>query len=80
MELYQVTSTMERLTLANEVSLKSLPKILQPYYNIDLVRSSEMTQDEKISLVKMYGKTNMKEWVAPRTGKAKEFALDMILH
>jgi len=36
----------------NEVSLKSLPKALHPYYSIDCIRSPEVTIEEKTSLVK----------------------------
>lgn len=61
------------------VSQKSLPKALQPYYSIEMIQQADISVDEKVSLVKQYGK-NAKEWVLPRTAKAREFALDMILH
>ena len=38
-----------------------------------------MPLDEKLNLVKIYGK-NSKEWTIPRSARAREFALDMILH
>lgn len=61
------------------VSQKSLPKVLQPYYSIDLIQQADIPVEEKVNLVKQYGK-NAKEWVLPRTAKAREFALDMILY
>ena len=43
------------------------------------IRSKDVPLDEKLNLVKIYGK-NSKEWTIPRSVRAREFALDMILH
>ena len=52
---------------ANAVPLKSLPKSLQPYYNdFEMIRSPDITTEDKLSLVKIYGK-NTKEWTLPRS-------------
>ena len=61
-----------------EVSLKSLPKELAPYYSMATIRDSEVTEAEKLNLVRAYGPKS-KEWLPPKTAKTKEFALDMIL-
>ena len=53
--------------------------MLRFYYSLDLIRSKEVPVEDKLSLVKMYGK-NSKEWMQPRSARAREFALDMILH
>ena len=60
------------------VPFKTLPKILQPYYNIDQIKSNELSIEEKTNLVKIYGKQT-KEWIVPRTASTRDFALDMIL-
>jgi len=44
-----------------------------------LIRSKDVPVDDKLSLVKIYGK-NSKDWVIPRSARAREFALDIILH
>ena len=44
-----------------------------------MIRSKEVPVEDKLSLVKIYGK-NSKDWVIPRSARAREFALDMILH
>ena len=59
--------------------LKQLPKGLQFLYSIDLIRSKDVPLDEKLNLVKIYGK-NSKEWTIPRSARAREFAIDMCLH
>ena len=61
------------------VPLKSLPKSLQPYYSMEKIRDPNIPVEDKVSLVKIYGK-NSKEWVIPRSSNAREFAIDMILH
>lgn len=68
-------------TLSSEdsVPLKQLPKNLQMLYSIETIRSKEVPLDEKVNLVKVYGK-NSKEWAMPRSARAREFAIDMILH
>jgi hypothetical protein len=63
----------------NSVPLKTLPKILHPYYSLDIIRNPDIPADDKVSLVKIYGK-NSKEWMIPRSARAREFAIDMILH
>ena len=44
-----------------------------------MIRSKEVPVEEKLNLLKIYGK-NSKEWSIPRQARAREFALDMILH
>ena len=72
---------MDRKTVTTEdsVPLKQLPKSLQFLYSIDLIRSKDVPLDEKLNLVKVYGK-NSKEWTIPRSARAREFALEMVLH
>lgn len=60
------------------VSLKSLPKELVPFYSMAQIRDSEITEAEKVNLVRAYGPKS-KEWLPPKTARTKEFALDMIL-
>jgi len=60
------------------VSMKALPKQLHPYYNLESIRDPEITNEEKIHLLKVYGKAS-KEWTPPKSAVAREFALDMIL-
>jgi hypothetical protein len=45
---------------------------------MDAVRNAEIPVDDKVNFVKIYGK-NSKDWVIPRSARAREFALDMIL-
>lgn len=59
--------------------LNKLPKALQLYYSVDLIRSPELSNDEKLSLVKQFGK-GVKEWNPPKTDRVKAFAVDMILY
>jgi len=63
----------------NSLPIKSLPKVLHPYYSLDIIRSPDIPVEDKVSLVKIYGK-NSKEWMIPRSARAREFAIDMILH
>ena len=63
----------------NSVPLKNLPKVLHPYYAMEKIRDPNIPVEDKVSLVKIYGK-NSKEWVIPRSTNAREFAIDMILH
>ena len=63
----------------NSVPIKSLPKSLHPYYSMDKIRDPTISVEDKVSLVKIYGKSS-KEWVIPRSINAREFAIDMILH
>ena len=58
---------------------KKLPKSLQKFYSIDLIRNPEVSNDEKETLVKNYGE-NCKDWAAPKSDRVKDFALDMILY
>jgi serine/threonine-protein phosphatase PP1 catalytic subunit len=63
----------------SSVPMKSLPKSLHPYYAMEKIRDPNIPVEDKVSLVKIYGK-NSKEWVIPRSSNAREFAIDMILH
>ena len=64
--------------MGDEIPMKSLPKALQPYYALKIIKDSRVEESEKLSLVKIYG-LEAKDWVTPKTPNAKEFALDMIL-
>lgn len=61
------------------VSLKSLPKELAPFHSMAQIRDPDITEAEKVNLVRAYGPKS-KEWLPPKTAKTKEFALDMILY
>ena len=50
---------------SKEIPVKNLPKNLQPYASIDLIRSNSISNEEKANLVKMYNKNN-KDWTAPK--------------
>jgi hypothetical protein len=52
---------MDQNLLENEVDKKSLPKLVQPYYGIDYIRRADIGNDEKLNLVKQYGKS-AKDW------------------
>lgn len=71
--------SMKSVSAEDSVPLKSLPKGLQFLYSIDIVRSKDVPLDEKLNLAKIYGK-NSKEWAIPRSARAREFAIDMVLH
>ncbi len=62
----------------DEIPMKSLPKILQPYHALQIIKDSKVAESEKIALVKQYG-LESKEWSTPKTKIAKDFALDMVL-
>lgn len=44
------------------ISQKSLPKALQPYYELDCIKNPEISLEDKTNFLKVYGK-NSKEWV-----------------
>jgi hypothetical protein len=46
---------------------------------LELIRSKDVPLEEKQNLVKIYGK-NSKEWSIPRSERARQFAMDMILY
>ena len=52
------------------ISQKSLPKALQPYYELDCIKNPDITLEDKQNFTKIYGK-NSKEWVQPRSAKAR---------
>ena len=62
-----------------KVAMKALPKILQPYYSISTIQNADIPLDDKMALVKQYGK-GAKDWSVPRTERARTFALEMILY
>lgn len=45
---------------------------------MDAIKSAEIPAEDKLNFMKIYGK-NSKDWNIPRSAKAKQFALDMIL-
>ena len=59
--------------------MKSLPKVLHPYYSIQTIQNADIPIDDKMALVKQYGK-GAKDWVVPRTERSRTFALEMILY
>ena len=61
-----------------EVPLKSLPKQLQLYYSIPLIRSADLSNEDKLNLLKLHGK-GAKDWTPPKSARVREFALDMVL-
>ena len=60
----------------NEIPFRALPKALFPYYSMDLIKDPEISIEEKLNLVKAYGK-NSKDWIPPKSVRSREFALDM---
>lgn len=61
------------------VDAKNLKKELLPYQKLKIIKSSDVPEAEKLSLVKQYGLNSKEPWVAPKTANAREFALDMML-
>jgi len=55
-----------------------LPKLLHPYFSIDLIKDGNIKDAEKLALVKVYGKAS-KEWSAPKTEMQKIFAIDSVI-
>jgi hypothetical protein len=43
---------------------------------MSLIKDPEITIEEKINLVKAFGK-NSKDWIPPKSARSREFALDM---
>lgn len=60
----------------NEIPYRALPKALFPYYSLDLIKDPEISIEEKLNLVKAYGK-NSKDWLPPKSARSREFVLDM---
>ena len=46
---------------ANVVAMKSLPKVLHPYYSMDSIKNADIPVNDKLNLVKQYGKGS-KDW------------------
>lgn len=42
----------------NEIPYRALPKALQPYFSMDIIKDPEIPMEEKLNLVKAYGKNS----------------------
>jgi hypothetical protein len=61
------------------LQIKDLPKVLQPYADLEIIQNPNIPVDDKLNMLKVYGK-NSKEWLLPRSTRAREFAIQMIIH
>ena len=57
---------------------KTLPKDLHPYFSMEIIKNGNISTQEKLALVKTYGKGTT-SWVVPKTEIQKQFALDSMI-